>query len=445
MIENLKLRKTNRPGWFEIRSSCPICGGKAWCRINPKEGIVFCMRIPSDEYYDSTIGRQYKHRVGKTSMEQVALEETEDVMKKGPAYLDLVYQTMLSEMELRPHHRKNLTQDRKMTDDMIRLRQYRSLSADIKTKVPKRMAGRLQDIQSLLGVPGFYQSKGRYGPYWTMAGTEGMMIPFRTVRNEVSGFQIRLDKPRLFLRFKGVKPGGQEVKFIPSSGLNGSIIKEMDSLNGLRRAYCELHINNQISKATLTEKVKRSRKGWGEYDLISIELVQEDKYQWWSSSNKACGSSIGGPLPYHLALPFQRLERWTGELASDIVNCDEVWITEGPIKADKAADSLQKPVIGLPGVGAYSLAIEPLKELGCKHVILAIDADAAVNSQVAATLERCVQYFAKNTDMELSIAIWDMSLGKGIDDLTDAGYFPQIVRLVEAKSNDMYSNHYIAM
>ncbi|MFB5268208.1 toprim domain-containing protein [Paenibacillus enshidis] len=435
MIENMKLRKTNRPGWFEIRSSCPICGEKTWCRINPKEGIVYCMRIPSDEYHDSTIGRQYKHKVDKTSIEPITPEESGDVKKKDLPYLDLIYQTMLSEMNLNPFHYENLTVKRKMTDEMIRVRQYRSLSADIKSKVPIRIGGRLRNMDSLLGVPGFYQSNGKNGPYWTMAGAEGMMIPFRSIRNEVSGFQIRLDHPRLFLRFKGVKPSGIEVKLLPSSGLKGTIVEEMESQNGLRMAYCELHINNVVTKATLTEKEKKSVKGWGEYESISIELVQEDKYQWWSSSNKPCGSSIGGPLPYHLALPVQLLDRWTGELASDIASCDEVWITEGPIKADKAADALQKPVIGLPGVGAYSLAIEPLKELGCKHVVLAIDADAAVNPKVAETLERCVEYFAKKTDMKLSLAIWDMSIGKGIDDLTDSGYLPQIICLVESKSN----------
>lgn len=436
MIDQMKLRKTKQDGWYEIRSACPICGEGSWCRINPKEGTVFCMRVPSDVYIDSIIGRQYKHKVDGTSIIPSDSEDSGEVDKKSLVVLDIAYQAMLAEIELDPSHYEDLRNKRKMTNEMIRARQYRSLSRDIKNKVPKRIGRRLRDEDVLLGVPGFYKTTGQYGPYWTMAGTEGMMIPFRSIRNEVSGFQIRLDNPRLYLRFKGVQSNGKVVNLLPSKGHKGTVLQELESQSGLRRAKCELHINNVVTNVTLIEKEKISVKGWGDLESISVELVQEDKYQWWSSSNKSCGSSVGGPLPYHLALPYQHLDHWSGQLASKVINCDEVWLTEGPIKADKAADGLQKPVIGLPGVGAFSLALDPLKELGCKHVVIAIDADATVNPQVAEALERCVQYFAKHTDMELSLAIWDMEIGKGIDDLLDANYYPQIVRLVESSMEE---------
>jgi hypothetical protein len=53
------------------------------------------------------------------------------------------------------------------------------------------------------------------------------------------------------------------------------------------------------------------------------------------------GSSIGNSLPYHLALPTPCLPYWIiREMPTDIIDCSEVWITEGPIKADKGAEGL---------------------------------------------------------------------------------------------------------
>ena len=75
--------------------------------------------------------------------------------------------------------------------------------------------------------------------------------------------------------------------------------------------------------------------------------------------------------------------------------------------------------------------LEPLKQLGCKHIVFAYDADVVTTPQVEMALEQCVEFFAKETDMKLSLAMWDISLGKGIDNLLDAGYIPQVTTLLE--------------
>jgi hypothetical protein len=45
----------------------------------------------------------------------------------------------------------------------------------------------VSDQNDLLGVPGFFAKEGTYGSYWTMAGAAGLMIPFRSITNEITG------------------------------------------------------------------------------------------------------------------------------------------------------------------------------------------------------------------------------------------------------------------
>ncbi len=62
--------------------------------------------------------------------------------------------------------------------------------------------------------------------------------------------------------------------------------------------------------------------------------------------------------------------------------------------------------------------------------MIAFDADIVTTPQVQQTLELCAEFFAKNTEMSLSLAMWDITLGKGIDDLVDNGYLPQLTTLI---------------
>ena len=281
------------------------------------------------------------------------------------------------------------------------------------------MINRLSDNADLLGVPGFFCQEGRYGPYWTMAGGTGLMIPFRTISNEINGWQIRVDNPPLELSMEGA--------------IKGEILEELErDAKGKRRAKCSLKVLEKTLIVELTEKEKKECFSKSKQFVFSVELKQGQRYWWWSSGSKDNGSSVGGPLPVHLALPSPCLKYWNvGQSASDLIDCSEVWVTEGPIKADIAADGLLKPVFGIPGAGAFSLLLEPLKQLGCKHIVFAYDADVVTTPQVEMALEQCVEFFAKETDMKLSLAMWDISLGKGIDNLLDAGYIPQVTTLLE--------------
>ncbi|MFX3637362.1 MAG: hypothetical protein ACE3L7_01805 [Candidatus Pristimantibacillus sp.] len=418
----MRLRRlVNQPGWYEVMSHCPICGHKGWCAIDEDQSTVRCMRIPSDDYFDSKMGRQFKHildpdKVNKTKIEII---QSNAVDKKPDFHLNRVYRAMMHELYLSNFHFQHLRKDRHFTDDVIRTRGYRTLPTEDRFKVAKRLISRLDDQSDLLGTPGFFVNEGRYGPYWTMAGGSGLMIPFRNINNEINGWQIRVDRPPLELDMEGA--------------ITGEILDELDPTEtGYRRAKCEIVIGGiKKMEVILTEKEEKVCMSKSGQFVFRIELKQGQRYWWWSSGSKDNGSSIGNPLPYHFSLPSVCMPHWiVGDTPDHIIDCSEVWVTEGPIKADKGADALLKPFIGLPGVGAYTLILEPLKKLGCKHVVIAFDADVVTTPEVERALMLCAEFFAENSNMSLSLAMWDISQGKGIDDLTDRGLVPQVTKIL---------------
>lgn len=417
----MKLRRTKHDGWYEVMSACPICGQKGWCRINRDQTVVYCMRVPTDDYFDSVIGRQFRHYLDPNAIPKtkIEIELNKAVDKKPDHHLSRVYRALINEISLSSDHFEHLLQDRRFEEKAIRLREYRSMPSQERYKVAKSVINRLSDPSDLLGVPGFFCTEGRYGPYWTMSGGAGLMLPFRSITNEITGWQIRVDNAPLELSMKGA--------------IKGEILEEIErDANGKRRARCQLRIQDKTMIVELTEKDKKTCQSKSGQFVFSVELKQGQRYWWWSSGSKDNGASIGGPLPVHLALPHPCLKYWSvGQSADTIMDCSEVWITEGPIKADKAADSLVKPVFGIPGAGAFSLLLEPLKKLGCKHIVFAYDADVVSTPEVQMALEQCVEFFAKETDMALSIAMWDISQGKGIDDLLDKNLIPRVTPLLE--------------
>lgn len=415
----MRLRRTRHVGWYEIMSQCPICGHKGWCGINEDQTIVHCMRVPSEKYKDTDIGRQYTHYLTeRVPREKIEIEVSNAVEKRPDYHLNCVYRALTKELTLSAKHADHLRSVRLMEENAIRLREYRTMPDRDRFKVAKSVIGRLSDDSDLLGVPGFFVAEGRYGPYWTMAGDTGLMIPFRSIHNEIIGWQIRVDKPQLELSMQGA--------------IKGEILEEIDPLeNGLRRARCSLRIQDKTLEVILTEKDKKVCHAKSGQFVFSIKLEQGTKYWWWSSGSKMNGASIGGPLPVHLALPHPCLPYWNvGEDPSGLIDCSEVWITEGGLKADLAADLMVKPFLAIPGTGAFRLALEPLKRIGCQHVVLAYDADSVTTPEVQRSLELCAEFFAKESDMALSLAMWDVSLGKGIDDLLQANYVPQVSSLL---------------
>jgi hypothetical protein len=143
------------------------------------------------------------------------------------------------------------------------------------------------------------------------------------------------------------------------------------------------------------------RDAEGRIQALQIRRDQDDgggKYLMFSSGSRGGANSH---TPAHVARPAVLKDR-------------QVWITEGPLKADIASDLLGAVVIGAIGVDGWPQVITALQELGARSVVLAFDADEAgrkVNGKVKEDLE--------SRGYAVAEASWKGA--KGIDDALTGG------------------------
>jgi hypothetical protein len=102
-------------------------------------------------------------------------------------------------------------------------------------------------------------------------------------------------------------------------------------------------------------------------------------------------------------------------------------VVEGPLKADIVQALLDVTgygapvqVYGLPGAGALLDLPDMLREADIRHVIVALDADAATKASVAAAQATHVVRLSEER-FDVAIATWLVISGKGPDDLVAAG------------------------
>jgi hypothetical protein len=106
--------------------------------------------------------------------------------------------------------------------------------------------------------------------------------------------------------------------------------------------------------------------------------------------------------------------------------CQTCRLTEGALKADIAAALSGVPTIGAAGVGTWQPALDAMRELGCKTVRMAFDADALDNPHVGRALAACCEAAAAG-GLAVEMERWDKAAGKGIDDLLAAGKAPELL------------------
>lgn len=96
---------------------------------------------------------------------------------------------------------------------------------------------------------------------------------------------------------------------------------------------------------------------------------------------------------------------------------EEVWLTEGILKADIASYLGNKPFIALVGISVYSQLeneLKYLKEHGTKRIVVATDMDYLDKPSVANAMNRICAIINKS-GLECNIASWNSEY-KGIDD-----------------------------
>lgn len=135
--------------------------------------------------------------------------------------------------------------------------------------------------------------------------------------------------------------------------------------------------------------------------------TKDTKYIWLSSTDKKDGTNSGTPI--HIAFP-------------PMIKRNEIWITEGPLKANILAWRRKCIVIAAPGIAHWReipCTIEKIRQFYHSisgPCIIAYDADYkekeyvkehALNLYHALSAKKCKSYFA----------VWDISQGKGIDEV----------------------------
>lgn len=325
------------------RQPCPICHHTDWCYFNPDHSMVVCMRV-EDGAIKETANGGWLHRIGEgrhppPPTPRPVLSPASRLQRHR------VFKALIDELILSRRHGKQLLA-RGFSVEAIRRRRYRTLPeprkasrASIARRVRRRSGAELE------GVPGFYLHEGRHGPFWSLHGPPGLLIPVIDADGYIAGFQIRADRPG---------DGG--------------------------------------------------------------------KYRWLSSSSVPEGGvpGTGAPsgAPLHVSRPVQ-------------VRTDEVWITEGPLKADRAAESLGAVVVAVPGVSSWRDVPDLVQRLGATRVVVAFDMDLYTNPQVQrhmadmVTALKSVTLYMPDQDAEVPLRVtwarWDGQAAKGIDDALQAG------------------------
>ena len=136
---------------------------------------------------------------------------------------------------------------------------------------------------------------------------------------------------------------------------------------------------------------------------IRCDHTEGGKYKWLSSRGFNAGCSPGAPI--HVAGPVS-------------TNSD-VWITEGPLKADIAALKLGRVVLAVAGVGNWPGVIPIIRELRPERVIISFDMDKNQNAAVRIHLDTLTACLIKR-GIRTFEADWNNHF-KGLDDILTGG------------------------
>jgi len=426
-------RRTKLEGWYEfMKQTCPICNKTGGCIIHESGEKVACIRVPSEIQFGKGALPSWLHfikdgvKVDVSTSYKVAPTRS----KLPDQMLHHIYSAMMKHdlTALTREHMNHLT-SRGISKETIDVRGYCSFPEKpwivAKEIIPEQLANRLEDPKFPMGIPGFY--KNQYG--WTIAGNEGILIPYRNEHNWIVGFQIRIDHPK----------NDVEVNSINFPGLMARV-KEQPNLVQVFDDEGEVILERHFE---LNEQIEIKKNG----KVGTVRLKKGQRYFWLSSANKKCGASAGEPIPVHVAVPTQRLKAWNSAVEKDLKNnssdihttlkAENVWITEGALKADIAVDHIAKAFneeikevgdtfLAVPGANSWRSLIPVLDNMGVKRVNIAFDMDAIFNEHVKMHFKNMVAELKNKYDV--FVALWNPK-NKGIDDLLTRGIKPQLRKI----------------
>lgn len=135
----------------------------------------------------------------------------------------------------------------------------------------------------------------------------------------------------------------------------------------------------------------------------------EPRYVWLSSDGKGVNGATSG-APCHVA-------RSTGITSID--HPDVLWITEGPLKADRLVQWQKTVAVAVPGVSVIQGALHLVRTLHPKKVIVAYDMDKMAKKEVQEACDVLLASLSQEA-VAIGVASWN-PVHKGIDDALQAG------------------------
>lgn len=390
---------------------CPICGKGDWCGIMCAEfgdEMFVCQRNTDSlsPYKEGVIGVNGKYYlcvgVSKEGQNNIFRDaecvQAEDAVKKkewrqnatfkkAAAYvpktltpvdpvetldntsLDKIYRSMLDKLILEPAHREYLRSEG-WSDELIDANGIKSFPEEDYIRFRNKDSG--------------YYSKNP----WRKSLAKMLVDEFGTLRGV----------PGAYLNKKG------EWTF---NGQSGILFPLYDTFHHIYRLRVRL---DNVSK-----------KGGKYRNFSSFKLDEEAEKQGFLVNVLHGGCQAGNNLGFYM-----------NPSRDDMYIA---YVTEGEKKGIIGEDILHAPFISVPGVSSYGKLIEGsagnrpidrLKELGIKVLIIAFDADKATNEKVMQSQERTVNLLRKEGFI-MGLAEWDISYGKGIDDLLFNGKKPRYV------------------
>ena len=188
----------------EVEASCPFCGdhgrGKHHLSLNTATDQFRC-NLCGASGNSVTLYARLNNVSNKQAFQELVRGTNVYPMPKQPASQNTeterqplplekrhaAYSAMLEHLTLLDKHRDNLL-ERGLNEDRIVRNEYRSMP---ETEQGRRLLASLLRSHGvdLLGVPGF---RTYYGD-WTLAGSNGLIIPVRNKEGLIQGMKIRLD------------------------------------------------------------------------------------------------------------------------------------------------------------------------------------------------------------------------------------------------------------
>lgn len=384
---------------FSKSNRCPICDGPDWCGIMPSSTggeVIVCQRDTLKQDMLGSDGNFYIYRASSKESGSSIYEESNQLyakeqLKKGHkvasfdynrlnrrelipvdilkpldnARLDAVYRSLLDELILEDYHRDYLKKEG-WTNEMIEKHHIRSFPVYDFDRYEKQIRSKNIFRKTL--------AERLIAKYGTLEGVPGAYL------NKASHWTF------------SPKPG----ILFPQYDVHGKIYR----------------LRVRLDKD----------EGYGKYHNFSS--FREDKAaaeQGYLKNYYKKGTQAGNNLGFYI-----------NQSRDDMYLC---YITEGEKKGIIGEWYLKNPVISVPGVNSFALLfngdignrpIDHLKKLGVHIFVVAFDADKSKNEAVLKYQNGLVERFKKE-GLSVATAEWDISLGKGLDDLLVSGNRPGYV------------------